>query len=165
MKKSVLICLAICIILLFVGCTKTVESDAEMLQVVIDELAVSKDVESQLIGLAEAEDAVLACVMTGNGNQAHGYYAAEFKKEQSGYSFSSINDLYDRGLDMRSYPWRDGYVFVSANEKCKKLSIEFPDGKSELIEIDTLPFMYHLKNVEDGFEYFFLDEAGNPLSY
>lgn len=164
MKKIVSFLLAACMVLPFSGCAKMARSEAEMLRIAVGEAGIPKELDAQLIGVIKTESAALACVMTGNEHQSHSYYAAEFTREGSGYSFIHAGAMWDRGVDMCSFLWSGGYVFVSNNEFSKTLSLKFPDGRLEQVDIDSLPFIYALEGDESGFEYFFLDESGRAIS-
>lgn len=165
MKRIVSFLLAACMVLPFSGCAKMARSEAEMLRIAAGEAGVPEELEARLIGVIETESGALACVMTGDESQSHGYYAAEFARDGGGYRFLHVGAMWDRGADMCSFLWSGGYVFVSSNELSKTLSLKFPDGRLELVDIDSLPFIYALEGGESGFEYFFLDESGKAISY
>ncbi len=165
MKKIVAFLLVACMALPFSGCAEMAGSEAEMLQIAVKEAGVPKELDAQLIGVIETESAALACVMTGNEHQSHSYHAAEFVRDGSGYRFIHVGAMWDRGVDMCSFLWGGGHVFVSNNPRSKTLSLKFPDGRLELVDIDSLPFIYALEGDESGFEYFFLDESGQAISY
>jgi len=137
MKKNDVLMLVLCFALFLTGCAKTVSGEAEMLQAVADAKDLSDDDSAQLLGVAESGDCALMCVMTGSEGKPHDYYAAEFEKKQDGYRLICVSDMYDRGQDMRSYPWDGAYVFACGNENCKSLLLRFPDGEEKQIAVDS----------------------------
>ena len=51
------------------------------------------------------------------------------------------------------------------NENCKELSLEIDNGNKELITVDCYPFIYMTDRpyATYNFEYYFLDENGEPI--
>jgi hypothetical protein len=109
------------------------------------------------------------CAMTGNENQGYQYFAAEFRQKENKYEFVHSYKLYNRGIDMYSLIWAEGYVFISNNENSKYLQILLPNGE-QLITIGEVPFVYYfdlskeLRNSEYSFEYYFLNENSEVIS-
>ena len=173
MKKCVLSLIVACLIFAVSGCGQTADSTEEMLRIIAEEEGISDELEIQTIGTVDLGQIILVCVMTGNENQGHQYFAAEFQQEEDRCVFVKSYEPIERGMDMYSLMWADGYAFIGKNENSRSLQILFPNGEQadELVSIDQVPFVYYLALSEaDGvendysFEYYFLNENGEPIS-
>lgn len=172
MKRLMGMLLIFCLIPVFVGCSQRADNQAEMLQMMGQEAGIEHTL-LQPIGSIEQDDRLFLCAMTGNEQQGYQYYGAEFKEKGNQYEFVHSHTWRQRGLDLFSLEWADGYLFLSNHEQSRSLRIHFPDGEQEdeEIAITTQPFLYfldlsrlHQKASAYSFEYHFLDEKGEAIS-
>jgi hypothetical protein len=173
MKKFVSTLLILCLLLIFASCGRIAADNEGMVQIIAEENGISGELLTKVIGTVEHGDVLLMCVATGNEYQGHQYYAAEFKQKEDNYEFVHSYKLYERGIDMYSLMWADGYFFLSNNIKSKSLQILFLNGEKEnmMIAVDEVPFVYYLDLSEMNknkatysFEYHFLNEKGEAIS-
>lgn len=69
--------------------------------------------------------------------------------------------MIDRGMDLRSAPYKNAYFFVVNNADCS--SIKFLQSENEfIVKVEDIPFVYFYGDA-GSMEYYFLDESGNPL--
>ncbi|MEL7609553.1 MAG: hypothetical protein AAGU74_08615 [Bacillota bacterium] len=134
-----------------------------MIEIVRREIPISESesIDIQVLDTIEKEDAVLLCIMTGNPYQSHSYFPAEFKQKDDRYEFVAVYSLYQRGADVYSYSWRDGYLFVVNNENCRSIAVISRDGDAETLEVAKIPFVTYRE--EAPAEYYFLDSEGKEL--
>ncbi len=173
MKKSAVLILILYLLVIFSGCGRSAADQEGMLKIIAEENGVSEGLSVQAAGTVELGDAVLMCAAAGDDSQGRKYFAAEFNHKANQYEFVHSYKLAERGADMFSLIWADGYVFLSNNEASKSLQIRYPNGEKddELIAIDSIPFVYYLDlsetnpdNAENTFEYYFLNEKGEAIS-
>lgn len=124
-----------------------------------------ENMEITIAGSVDVDGRSLVWFVTGNEYQAHSYFPMEFKvseKDPSRFQFVKAYKAYERGQDIRAYPW-NGYVFLINNPDCKKVFLDYGDGRVEEIEVrgKFLPEIYFVTKVPK--EYKFLNEAGNEL--
>ena len=173
MKKRAWLILFLCLPAVFAGCGQTAVDEQEMVQIMAQKNGISGEAVMRSAGTVDLGDVVLMLALTGDQNQGRKYYAAEFRREVNQYQFAHSYKLMERGTDMTSLMWADGYVFLSNSESSKSLRIRFPNGEKEdeLIPIETTPFVYYLDlsevqtdKVEFSFEYHFMNEKGEVIS-
>ncbi len=173
MKRSAWLILFLCLPAIFAGCGQIAADEQEMVQIMAQKNGIYDEASMRAAGTVELGDTMLMLVLTGNDNQGYTFFADEFKHRANQYTFIHSYKLIERGINMASLMWADGYVFLSNNESSKNLQIRFPNGKKEdeLIAIDSIPFVYYLDlseaytdNDAFSFEYYFLNENGEVIS-
>lgn len=165
MKQKILITFMIIgLILILGGCNKTAKDDKGMIKIAREELPISDSerITVQMIGSINKNGSRLACFMTGNENQGHGYYPVEFKIiTLKKYEFIKVYKMYQRDMDIYTYCWMDGYVFIVNNKECKSIELEASSEDRKIIKVDKIPFVFYYNSMPG--EYNFLDEKGNVL--
>ncbi|WP_352420385.1 hypothetical protein [Proteiniborus sp.] len=127
-----------------VSCNEeTVSTDKEIFDVITKEL--DTDIYVEIIDTIHLEDKLLVFYMTGNEYQAHEYGYAEFDEKNDGYKFLRTYDMYERGMDLRSAPYKNAYLFVVNNKQCKNIQILQNKSKS-MVEVEDIPFVYFWGN-------------------
>lgn len=150
----------IMLVILIVGCNaKTVSTEKEISDVITKDLGA--DIEVQIIDTVHLEGKLLVFYMTSDEYQAHEYGYAEFDEKNSEYKFLRTYAMYDRGIDLRSAPYKNAYLFVVNNADCNYIQV-VQNGNEYIVEVEEIPFVYFWGDV-GNMEYNFLDKGGNPL--
>lgn len=66
-------------------------------------------------------------------------------------------------MDLRSYPYNNGYFFLVNNEDCKSIQL-IQGGAETIIDVEEIPFLYFHEDIKNNMEYYFLDENGERLN-
>lgn len=160
-KKSLSLIIMIILSLFIVSCVReTVSTDEEIYTVIKKELDI--DVDLKIIESINLENKLLVIYMTGNEHQAHEYGYAEFDEKNDGYMFLRTFDMYERGMDLRSAPYENAYLFVVNNEECSNIQI-LQNGSEFMVEVEDIPFVYFFDNA-NNIEYHFLNSSGEDLN-
>lgn len=159
--------ISIMLMLLLCSCTKTYNGHDGLVEKAREEISLAdiENVEIMIAGSIDIDNRSLVWFVTGNEYQAHSYFPMEFEvseKDPSQFKFVKAYKAYERGLDVWVYPW-EGYTFLINNPKCEKLLLDFGDGTSEEIVIDSsmLPQIYYTE--KEPKEYTFVDADGKEI--
>jgi len=160
-KKLFYTILVIVLSMSIVSCNEeTVSTDKEIFDVITKEL--DTDIDVEIIGTIRLEGKLLVFYITGNEYQAHEYGYAEFDEKNDGYKFLRTYDMYERGMDLRSAPYKNAYLFVVNNEQCNNIQI-LQNGSKFMVEVVDIPFVYLWDNA-NNIEYNFLNPSGEHLN-
>ncbi|MDF2513952.1 MAG: hypothetical protein K0S04_3818 [Herbinix sp.] len=125
-------------------------------------IADAETIDIQIIASVDKERRSLVYFITGNEYQSHSYFPLEFKVIRGDkYKFLKMYKPMNRGMDISVTNWKDGYVFVVNNDRCKNIQITSADGQVEMVEVGRLPFFHYFEEIPA--EYIFLDSEGNSL--
>lgn len=101
------------------------------------------------------------------------YFPVSYERSDRGYQLEQLarSGMYERGKDLYTYSWQEGYVFWVDNEDCTQLRLEDELGNETLIPVDSRPFVCYVENAfqdldGDGrskLKYAFLDQEGEEL--
>ena len=178
--KRTLPLLFLCLIVLLTalvgaGCSATAMDEAQMLELIRSELPLTEADTTPLVvmGRVDSGTQTLLVVQTGGEYNAKSYFPATFRRQGDSYVFEHLarSGMYNCGPDLYSYPWQDGYVFLSMNPDCAAIRIVL-DGEEQHIEVTETPFFHHEPDLfvstdtaEEShvLEYAFLDADGNEL--
>ncbi len=165
-KKMFIAFMIIMPILLLGGCKKTASDSEDMMKIAREEIPIAdaEIIDMQIIGTIDKDEIRLVCFMTGNEYQAQTFFPIEFKRiSHEKYEFVKVHEMLGRGMDIHVEPsWKDGYVFIVNNDRCKSIQITSSDGELQLVEVGKLPFLFYFEEIPK--EYDFLDADGNPLN-
>ncbi len=168
MKKRILICVSILLILMcligvyVVQSSKIVGEDGLIAKArkEITNLAEVETIEMTIAGKSTIENnRHLFWIITGNEYQMHRYYPLEVIETSNGeYKFVRLhNGGTQRGQDIFFEYFGSGYSFVINNPKCKSILI----GETT-VPVTEIPFVYYYPFAPN--EYYFLDVNGNELN-
>ncbi|NLV22694.1 MAG: hypothetical protein GXY49_12040 [Syntrophomonadaceae bacterium] len=161
-RKSLFLIMAIILSITIVGCTgETANTDKVIYDVITKEL--DKDVDVKIIDTIHLEGKLLVIYMTGNEYQAHEYGYAEFDEKGDKCRFLRTYPMYERGMDLRSAPYKNAYLFVVNNENCSNIQI-LQDGNEFMVEVEDIPFAYFWGDAKKNIEYHFLNSNGEHLN-
>lgn len=162
LRKIIFAIFIITLSISIVGCQAgTVSTEEEILEVIIKDL--DTDVDVRLIETIYLEESILAFYMTGNEYQAHEYGYAVFDEKDDEYEFFHTYDMYDRGMDLRSYPYNYGYFFLVNNADCNSIQL-IHDGEETIIDVVEIPFLYFYEDIKNNTEYYFLNDDSERLN-
>ena len=168
MKKKLLICIPILLIIIFTVCILVAQNS-----LIIGEEGLIKKARNEIKNLAEVETIEMTIagkstidnnrhmfwIITGNEYQTHRYYPLEVIEVESGkYKFVHLHNFSTpRGQDIFFEYFGRGYSFIVNNPKCKNIVIN-----ETVIPVTSIPFVYYCPFAPKN--YYFLDENGNKLN-
>lgn len=170
MKQFLSILCALFMITSLCGCTRTVKSVGDMLQIME---AKEHATGLQTLGIIEQNQYSFLAAVSGEAPQERRYYATAFRKHLDGtYSFAKAVPLTPCGWQAYFCKWQNGYVFICNNDDAACLQAIIDPIDSETIklsiEIDKTPWIYYyqLQDVSGSYQgrFVFLDSAGNKIT-
>lgn len=160
-KRLLFLIMMLILSLFIVSCAgEIVRTDEEIYNIIERELDI--DVDLKIIESINLENKLLVIYMTGDEYQTHEYGYAEFDEENEGYKFVRTYDMYDRGMDLRSAPYKNAYLFVVNNKECNNIQI-LQNSNEFMVEVEDIPFVY-LWDDANNIEYNFLNSSGEDLN-
>lgn len=160
-KKLLFLIMMLIMSSFIVSCAgETVSTDEEIYNIIERELDI--DVDLKIIKSINLENKLLVIYMTGNEYQAQEYGYAEFDEKNDRYKFVRTYDMYDRGMDLRSAPYKNAYLFVVNHKECNNIQI-LQNSNEFMVEVEDIPFVY-LWNDANNIEYNFLNSSGEDLN-
>lgn len=169
MKKAFVI-MCVCVMFFLSGCSDSVDSNEEMLQVLKEEADIAAAISE--CAIVRNDNKILVVGVTGTNEQTQEYYAAEFlERKKDEYVFLRNVPLTECGWQNRVCYFGTGKVFICNNIDARSFEGIIKERGRETkkinVKITDIPWSYFLdlSDVNNSYEssFYFVDKNGETI--
>lgn len=158
------------------GCdSQALSSEQEMLDAIRNEESLTEEYELMVVHSQDNGDYLILCVAAISNTDMYGdrFFIAGFNEVRGGHKFYDSTEMLVRGREIAMHRGpQEQYWIVTTNPEAKALYLEYKDGRTETIPVESVPFFYSADSVMDKkgasevYTFpvvYFWDEAGDVI--